>query len=95
MFIKKTPIEPTGLELAIDQLFSELAGVNADSPEYAKMVSQLASLYKLKEIDSPKPISKDTVALIAGNLAGILLILNYERANVVASKALSFVMKLK
>lgn len=95
MFTKKTP-EPTLIDEAINVIIVEMRNKKATDPEYAVMVSQLERLYKLKEIDSPKKrVSPDTVALIAGNLAGILLILNYERAHVVTSKALGFVMKAK
>lgn len=38
-------------------------------------------------------IDVNTVVLVAGNLAGILLILNHERLHVVSSKALGFVLK--
>jgi len=85
----------TKLDEAIDLVLSEMQTISSDSDEYAKMIVQLERLYKLKEIDSPKRVSPDTLAIVAGNLAGILLILNFERAGVVTSKALSFVMKLR
>ena len=50
---------------------------------------------KQKELDDPKRVSLDTWAIIGSNLAGIVLILGYEKANVVTSKALGFVMKLR
>lgn len=46
---------------------------------------------KKKEVEDRKRVSPDTVALIAANLAGILLIIGHERINVVTSKALGFV----
>lgn len=48
---------------------------------------------KQQEADKPDRVSKDTLAIIAGNIAGIVMIIGYERVNVIASKALSFVMK--
>lgn len=48
---------------------------------------------KEKEAGKPDRVSKETLAVIGGNLAGILLIISYERMNVIASKALSFVLK--
>lgn len=50
---------------------------------------------KRRESDKPHILSKDTMAIVAGNLAGIALILSYEKMNVIASKALSFVMKTR
>lgn len=35
----------------------------------------------------------DTLLVVGGNLMGILLILNFERLDIVRSKALSFVLK--
>lgn len=95
MFAKKAPVEKTGLEIAIDDLHSQMASVTADTEEYSTMADQLIKLYKLREHDAPRRISPDTLALVAGNLAGIVLIVGHERANVVTSKALNFVMKLR
>jgi len=38
-------------------------------------------------------VSPDTLLVVAGNLLGIVLILTYEKANIVVSKALNFVLK--
>jgi hypothetical protein len=106
-----------------------MAGIEEHTDEYAKMVTQLDKLYKLRqididydlkcielrqknsdslrdkelkeaeleikvrELDKPDKLSKDTLAIIGGNLAGILLVIGYERAHVVTTKALSFLMK--
>lgn len=35
----------------------------------------------------------DTLLVVTGNLAGILLILNFEKIDIVRSKAMSFVLK--
>lgn len=94
MFTKKTP-EQTGIEKAIDLILEEMLTKSSTDEDYIKMTAQLEKLYKLKEMDSPKKVSPDTLAVIAGNLAGILLILNYERAHVITTKALGFVMKAK
>lgn len=50
---------------------------------------------KQDEIARRKRVSPETLALIAANLTGIVVIIGYERANVIASKALSFVTRLK
>jgi hypothetical protein len=95
MFTPKTPSEPNGLQKVIDALEARLLMTQPETDEYPKMVEQLTKLHKLNESNSPKRLSPDVVATIAGNLAGILMILSYERANVVTSKALSFVLKLR
>lgn len=95
MFAPKSPREKTGLEIAIDNVLAEMQGFTADTKEYAQMADQLEKLYKLKEIDKPERVSPDTLALIAGNLSGILLIIGYERAHVIGSKALSLLLKTR
>jgi hypothetical protein len=50
---------------------------------------------KQDEIVRRKRVSPDTLALIAANLSGIIVIIGYERVNVIASKALGFVSRLK
>lgn len=95
MFTKKPPSDPTGLEKAIDQVLLDMHGLMSDSKEYAAMATQLQKLYNLKALDKPSRVSPDTLAIIAGNLAGILVIVVYERTHVVTSKALSFILKLR
>jgi hypothetical protein len=48
-----------------------------------------------EELEDRRHVSKETLAVIGANLAGIVLILGYERVNVIASKALGFVSKLR
>lgn len=50
---------------------------------------------KKDEIEKRRRVSPDTLALIAANIVGIVVIIGHERANVIASKALGFVSKLK
>jgi len=93
MFTKPKP-EKTRLEQAIDNLLERLVE-NDDPEDTAKIVDQLSKLYKMKEFDTPRHVSPDTLLLVIGSLAGIVLIIGYERANVVTSKALAFVLKLR
>lgn len=83
--------EDSPLSKTITDLHKQMNSVTADSPEYAKMTEQLEKLTKL--LPKKSSISPDTLAIVFGNLAGILLILNYERVNVIGSKALSFIIK--
>ena len=91
----KTPTEPSELSEVIDKLLREMKTHDSGSEEFAHMTDQLVKLYAIKDGQRPDRISRDVLANIAGSLAGILIIVGYERANVVASKALGFVMKLK
>jgi hypothetical protein len=44
-------------------------------------------------LQSDWKISPDTVVIVASNLLGILLILNFEKLDVISTKALGFVMR--
>jgi hypothetical protein len=86
--------EKTELEKAISELLSEMAGAQGDSPEYAAMVDQLVKLHAMKTEERRPRISPDTLATIAANLGGILIIVGHERAHIVTSKALGFIKRL-
>ena len=77
------------LERILDSKLTEMletAENQKDFEEIMDIIERKANLCKSK-------IDPNTVAIIAGNLAGIMLILNFEKLNVVTSKALSFVLK--
>jgi DNA repair ATPase RecN len=90
----KTDIEPTHLEKVIDLALDKLEDLDPASDEYARIVEQLDKLHNMspKKEASLKP---EMLLNVAANLAGILAILNYERAHVVTSKALGFVFKTR
>lgn len=88
---KKNPIE-IQLDAEILTLLAKMAGIeDKTTDEYAAMLDQMSKLYKLREENS---ISMDTWATIGANLAGIFIILNHERAHVIATKSLGLVRKL-
>lgn len=93
MFTKKKQEAPSKLDEAIDRLHSEMENINGDSEEYAALVDQLAKLHKIKNENKPDRVSKDALVSMAGNLAGIALIINHERLHVITTKALGFVTK--
>lgn len=93
MFTRTPPPEDENLDKAIAMLVERMS--EADNDETARLTDQIVKLYKAKEIFAPKQVSRDTLVLVAGNLVGIVLILGYERAGVITSRALNFVMKLR
>lgn len=50
---------------------------------------------KYMEAKKPDRVSMDTWAMIGANLAGILVIVGYERFNIIASKALGFLRQVR
>lgn len=97
MSFKTKKIEPTDLDKAIANVFSEMQGFSADQAEYAKMVDQLNKLHAMRQSEkTAKPrVSPEALLAVVGNLAGIVMILGYEKMNIVTSKALTFVLKSK
>lgn len=94
LFTKKQTTSPN-IQEQIDTLLGEMKSYDGNSAQYDALLTNLERLYALEEPTKSKPVSKDAVLAVAGNLIGILAILNYERVNVVTSKALSFVIKSK
>lgn len=92
---KKTVVENTALEDAIARLLANMKSAQTNSEEYAELVDNLVKLHALKEAEKPESMSMDAKATIVANLTGIVLILNYERAGVVATKAMSLLSKLR
>ena len=90
MFKRKPDSDPQ-LQEAIDSVYADLKGFTSETDNHRLTVDQLTALYKLKELNSKNKVSADTVALISGNLLGIVMIVGYERANVITSKGMQFV----
>jgi hypothetical protein len=93
MFRKPKINEPTKLDNVIDNALEAIGNYTYEDNEFDRRVNQLAKLYKMKEQELPKRVSPDTLAVVGGNLAGILLILYYERAHVITSKAFNLIIK--
>lgn len=92
MFGKTT--ELSQLDLEINKLHLELYAIDDRSTvKYATLCARLTELYAIKKNETSSGVSADVKATIAANLAGILIIVHHEKANVIASKALSFIMK--
>lgn len=93
--LTRKPRPKSELETTIEALLDRMTTFPAESEEYAKMTDQLVKLYKAKEQEAPRRVSPDTMVIVAGNLLGILVIVGYEKAHVVTSKALTFAGKLR
>ena len=92
MFRRKDP-ENAALNEVIRELCLRMEDEDVETKDYLRMMDQMIKLSQLKDSSSPKPISRDTLILVAGNLAGIVLILTYENTRVITSKAVGFILK--
>jgi|tagenome__1003787_1003787.scaffolds.fasta_scaffold17975389_1 hypothetical protein len=87
--------EKSGLDKVIDEVLEEMLGRGSETEEYAQMVNQLVKLHALKQEEKPKRLTPDTMAIVLGNLLGIIIIVKYERIDIITSKAMNFVLKLR
>ena len=85
--------EPSDLTAAVADIFSDMKGFTSDQDEYSKMTDQLVKLYPMLTADKAMKyrVSPDTLAAVAGNILGVVLILHYEQLSVLTSKAIMFV----
>lgn len=83
------------LEKAVNRALRQLDYYDTGSEEYARTMDSLVKLHKMKMEEKPSSVSKDTMAMIAANLLGIILILSHERVNVITSKAFGLLLRPK
>lgn len=92
MFKRKNQSE---MDLTIEKALSAMRKLDPSSEEYATIAKNVEVLMRAKA-NKPEPmISGDAVLAVIANLAGIGLVMNHERLNVISTKAFSFIPKLK
>lgn len=83
-------------EIEINVLLKEIDAQNKQNESNLNCALKTVDIeQKEKDLEKIDKVSKDTLAIIAANLTGIVLVLSYERINVIASKAFGAVMKLR
>lgn len=83
----------TKREIEIDNLISLMARTNPATDEYKSMANSLDILIKARDSERARRVSPDTLAIVAANLLGIVLVLNYEHTHVITSKAFNWILK--
>lgn len=81
------------IDVEINRVLEEASYISAGSEEYKTISENIERLYKAKSYEKVRSVSPDTIAVVVGNLLGIAIILGYEQAHVITSKALGFVIK--
>jgi hypothetical protein len=66
-----------------------------DSEEYDVLLTRIEKMQKIRQEEKPDTVTSDALVLAATNLIGIFVILRHENLNVITSKAMSFVPKLR
>lgn len=83
----------TNLEKEIDSVLVEMSAWLPYSPEYKAAVDNLEKLYKAKNEEYNRRIKPDTIMNGVVNLTGILLVLNFEKINIITSRAFNLIVK--
>lgn len=82
-----------GIDREIDRVLTVLSSLEPHSEQYTTAVLNLKELCESRSKKASRSVEPDTIVLAATNLLGILLILHYEQLNVIATKAIGFVVR--
>lgn len=95
MFQRKPKIVNLKLNAASIRLLDDMQEQSTNSEEYSVMLAHLERVNALYESkDRVRKVDPNTMALIAGNLFGILIIVAYEQKHVLTSKGIGFIKPL-
>jgi hypothetical protein len=83
------------LDEPITNVLSRMNKCDMDSKEYGTLIEHLDRLNTMKAEERKTRVSRDTVWIVAGNLAGILAIVIYEQRHPMTSRAMNFVLQAK
>lgn len=75
-------------------MLEELAGLDPASDDYRRVVNNYATLKESRGKDSRR-VSGDTLVKAGASIGGVLLLLAFERNNVITTKLLGMLPKLK
>lgn len=83
-------------EAEINRLFATLSNQETYSKEYVDTLRHIQTIQTLKKENKPfiKKISPELVYTSLFNLATVLVILNYEKADIISTRATTFVKSL-
>jgi hypothetical protein len=95
MNLPKFRIPQSYIDHEIEVLFEELDTKDAASEEYAQITDQIMKFYKMKE--DKRAFLKDLTIKslgVFGTLSAIATIMNFERENVIGTKAFGFIPRI-
>ena len=83
----------TDLEKEIHSVLCNMSTYSPDDEEYTVMSKNLETLYKAKALEKDKGVKPEVIFNGVVFLAGTALVLYFEKANVITSKAFGAVFK--
>lgn len=79
----------TALDSEIDAVLNEMGTEGVTSDKYPKLLGYYKQLMEIKATERPELISRNTIVIVAGSFLTTLLVLGYEHAHPITSKAFS------
>lgn len=83
----------TPVDEEIEKVLKEMNDEGVTSDEYSKQLTYLERLYEIKAKERPKPLSRDTILIVGGNLVLALGIVIYETSHMSSSKGFNQFMR--
>lgn len=85
------------LDAEIERTCESLSVLSAGDEDHARGIDQLVKLHAMRAEFNPrrKPLSSDTLAMIAANISITAMVVGHERARVITTKAHQFLLKAK
>lgn len=74
-----------------EKCFERMSGTDINQEEWEELNDKYRAYSEM--LKPSWKFTPDTLLVVGGNLIGILLILNFEKMDIVRSKAISFVLK--
>lgn len=87
-------LRPKGLKAIddeIERLANQLGCINPVDDDYNKVADNLRVLCEAREKKNSRDISNEAILGAAVSIASILIVLNFEKAGIITSKAFSFI----
>lgn len=95
MFGRTPKEESKKLDIVMNQILDDMIAYSPSSAEYPDLMKKLKKVHAMRTSNKMSWPSPDTIALVAANIVGILIIVGYERGNAVTSKAFGMLHKTK
>ena len=80
------------LQKEMDTVFKKLEELDPSDENYTKTINNLERLHKMKSDDKIK-VSPDVVISVLGSIVGTVLVLYFEKTDIVTSKAINWIIK--
>lgn len=93
--LKKLKPDPNKVtfQKELDRALTELSKHPIESEEYANAIKNIDVLCTARAQKATDVPSIDTILMVAANLLGIIVVLNYEQTHILTSKAMNFIIK--